>query len=404
MWKRANALKDGGLKLLTPLAVALLPSLLPGQGTEEATDQEQPGVTEASKLEAAPSPELLASLAAELRARYAGPRSQWPPATVDEGVKFEELGTPPPSPSPDGNPTTPPKATLGLSLFFDPRLSGSVQISCATCHSPELGWADGRAFARGNFQKSLKRHTPSLLGVGHASHLFWDGRQTTLEDQAVEVITNPDEMDAEPGEVVSRLAKEKEFYGPLFQKAFGDDNVTFDRIVQALAAFQRSLRIGRSPFDQFLSGKHEALTDAGVRGLHLFRTKGRCLNCHHGPMLQSDTFHNLGLTYYGRKYEDLGRYQVTDNADDVGRFKTPTLRNVARTGPWMHNGLFPSLEGVLRLYNAGMPRPRPKPAQVGDPLFPKTDALLKPLGLTPQELADLKAFLEALNEPQTRVR
>ncbi|WP_218280710.1 cytochrome-c peroxidase [Verrucomicrobium spinosum] len=120
-------------------------------------------------------------------------------------------------------------------------------------------------------------------------------------------------------------------------------------------------------------------------------------------MLQSDTFHNLGLTYYGRKYEDLGRYKVTGKPEDVGRFKTPTLRNVARTGPWMHNGLFPSLDGVLRLYNAGMPRPRPKPGQENDPLFPKTDPLLKPLKMDAGELADLKAFLEALNEPPVRI-
>ncbi|WP_038171562.1 cytochrome c peroxidase [Verrucomicrobium sp. BvORR106] len=348
-------------------------------------------------------PALLAALTADLRQRYSKSAKEWPTPEIDPGVVYAELSTPTIPAGPPDNPTSPAKATLGLSLFFDPRLSGSQQISCANCHSPELGWADGRSFAAGNFRRTLKRHTPSLLGIGHAATFFWDGRQSTLEDQATEVITNPDEMAGDPSEVVARLQKESEFYAPLFTKAFGDATIDFQRVVQALAAFQRSLKVGRAPFDKFIAGKPGSLSDAAVRGLHLFRTKGRCLNCHQGPMLQSDTFHNLGLTYYGRKYEDLGRYKVTGKPEDVGRFKTPTLRNVARTGPWMHNGLFPSLDGVLRLYNAGMPRPRPKAGQENDPLFPKTDALLKPLKMDAGELADLKAFLEALNEPQVRI-
>lgn len=396
-----------------PLRLSFIWSMLAILGGSMFLHAQDPGSEDGESTEAtdrpatATSPErdpaLLAAFTADLRQRYSHPSSEWPAPDVDPGVMYAELSTPTIPAGPADNPTSPAKATLGLSLFFDPRLSGSQQISCASCHSPELGWADGRSFAAGNFRRTLKRHTPSLLGIGHAATYFWDGRQSSLEDQATEVITNPDEMAGDPTEVVARLQKEAGFYAPLFTKAFGDADINFQRVVQALATFQRSLKVGRSPFDKFIAGKPESLSDAAVRGLHLFRTKGRCLNCHQGPMLQSDTFHNLGLTYYGRKYEDLGRYKVTGKPEDVGRFKTPTLRNVARTGPWMHNGLFPSLDGVLRLYNAGMPRPRPKPGQENDPLFPKTDPLLKPLKMDAGELADLKAFLEALNEPPVRI-
>ncbi len=402
MWRHASLFRPSlVLSMLTLLSGSMLlhaqdPAAEEGESAEAADRSATAALPERD-------PALLAALTADLRQRYSKSAKEWPTPEIDPGVVYAELSTPTIPAGPPDNPTSPAKATLGLSLFFDPRLSGSQQISCANCHSPELGWADGRSFAAGNFRRTLKRHTPSLLGIGHAATFFWDGRQSTLEDQATEVITNPDEMAGDPSEVVARLQKESEFYAPLFTKAFGDATIDFQRVVQALAAFQRSLKVGRAPFDKFIAGKPGSLSDAAVRGLHLFRTKGRCLNCHQGPMLQSDTFHNLGLTYYGRKYEDLGRYKVTGKPEDVGRFKTPTLRNVARTGPWMHNGLFPSLDGVLRLYNAGMPRPRPKAGQENDPLFPKTDALLKPLKMDAGELADLKAFLEALNEPQVRI-
>jgi len=140
-----------------------------------------------------------------------------------------------------------------------------------------------------------------------------------------------------------------------------------------------------------------------VRGLHLFRTTARCLNCHNGPMLTDGQFHNEGLTYYGRKLEDLGRYAVTKNPEDVGKFKTPSLRNIARTAPYMHNGLF-DLEGVLNMYNAGMATVRRRADQKDDPLFPTKSKLLQPLGLNQTEKADLKAFLEALTETRIRIR
>ena len=338
-----------------------------------------------------------------LRTEYVKPPAEWPKPTLDEGVAHRELGTPGPVPFAEGMEPTKEKKELGLSLFFDPRLSGSQQISCSRCHDPEKGWSDGRSLATGVFMGQLPRNTPGLHGVGHAKSLFWDGRAPTLEAQAVEVITNPKEMAGDPKVIVERLNKEKEFYGPKFEAAFGDADITFDRIVQALAAFQRGLPVGRSAFDRFLAGKHDALSDSALIGLHLFRTQARCINCHNGPNFTDDQFHNAGLTYYGRRFEDHGLYSITKKPEDMGKFRTPTLRNVAKTGPWMHNGFFPSMRGVLNLYNAGMPRPKRKEHQKEDPLFPETSPLLKPLDLTVEQRADLEAFLMTLDEPQMRV-
>lgn len=338
-----------------------------------------------------------------LRAEYSKPPAGWPRPALDDGVAHRELGTPGPVPFPEGMEPTREKQDLGLSLFFDPRLSGSQQISCARCHDPEKGWADGRSLANGVFMSPLARNTPGLHGIGHAASMFWDGRAPTLEAQAVAVITNPKEMDGKPDEIVRRLQAEKDFYPPKFKAAFGDDAITFERVAQALAAFERGLGVGRSDFDKFLGGKKDALSDDALVGLHLFRTQARCLNCHNGPMFTDHQFHNAGLTYYGRRFEDRGRYEVTRKPEDVGRFRTPSLRNIGKTGPWMHNGFFPSMRGVLNLYNAGMPRAKRKDHQMDDPLFPETSPLLKPLKLTPQQLTDLEAFLMSLNEPGMRV-
>ncbi|MOA19415.1 Methylamine utilization protein MauG precursor [compost metagenome] len=137
--------------------------------------------------------------------------------------------------------------------------------------------------------------------------------------------------------------------------------------------------------------------------MHLFRTKARCVNCHNGPLFTDNQFHNLGLTYYGREYEDLGRYEVTKLPEDVGKFKTPSLRDVMRTRPWFHNGLFDDMDGVLNMYNNGMPQPKPKPEQENDPLFPKTSPHIKKLGLTKEERDAVVAFLDAISSSPFRI-
>lgn len=340
---------------------------------------------------------------AGLREAYAKPSAEWPKPELDEGRPFRELaGMPEPPKINTIDPVTRDKARLGLSLFYDVRLSKSMSMACVSCHEPQLGWSNGITFSTGVNRKVIQRHPPTLVGVAEHPALFWDGRASSLEAQAKAVILNPDEMDGEPREIVQRLEAEKEFYPPMFKKAFGDEEITFPRVTQAIAEFERSIKAGRSKFDLFMRGKAE-LTDTELAGMHLFRTKGRCINCHMGPMLTDDEFHNLGLTYYGRKLQDRGLYERTHLAEDVGKFRTPTLRNVDRTAPYMHNGVFPNLEGVLRLYNAGMARPKPKGDQASDPLFPKTSDLLKPLKMSAQDLADVRAFLTTLNEPAIRV-
>lgn len=215
------------------------------------------------------------------------------------------------------------------------------------------------------------------------------------------VIENPDEMHS--GEdAIGRLSAIPE-YREAFTAAFGSEDITMQRAARALATYQRTLVGGRSRFDAFLRGDPDAISDDAIAGLDLFRNRAGCMNCHHGPNLADGALHDLGLSYYGRKYEDLGRYEVTKEPADVGRFRTPSLRNIAATAPYMHNGLF-DLEGVLRMYNAGMATLRRKPEQANDPLFPTKDPLLKPLKLSERELADLLAFLQTLSEPRLRVR
>jgi cytochrome c peroxidase len=241
------------------------------------------------------------------------------------------------------------------------------------------------------------------MGAAFQKFQFWDGRASSLEDQALTPIDAPNEMHGDDAVIVERIAAQPEYVRE-FNQCFGEDKVTMDRIAQAIATFERTIVPGRSRFDVFLSGKNpNALSDEAVRGLNLFRTTARCINCHNGPNFTDGKFHNIGLTYYGRKYQDLGRYNVTKDPSDVGRFKTPSLRNVARTGPYMHNGFF-ELEGVINLYNAGGPSPLRTAAQQNDPLFPQKDPLMQRLGLNQHDKEDLLAFLESLSEPKLRVR
>lgn len=193
-------------------------------------------------------------------------------------------------------------------------------------------------------------------------------------------------------------------YRQMFHEAFKDDEFSMPEVLHALSAFQRTLQSRRSRFDEFLDGKHSALTDQEIRGMHLFRTKARCMNCHHGEFLTDEKFHNIGLTYYKRKFQDLGRHEVTKNPEDVGKFRTPSLRDVMNTAPYMHNGLFPNIIGVINLYNSGMHMIDPSPEQkAADPLYPVTDPLLQKLNLTKDEIQDIAVFLEAVTATTYRM-
>jgi len=331
-----------------------------------------------------------------LRKVYARNPTEWPKATIDSGVTFAELDVLPPSPVDTKDPQTRNRVALGRILFFDPRLSESNQISCSSCHAPDLNYTDGKEVSVGHDHANTSRNAPSLENVWFFKRLFWDGRAESLEAQAEGPVASVTEMHQDMKQLPKKLKKIKGYH-PLFVAAFGDDKIDTKRIFESLAVFQRTIVSRKTPFDRFLEGNKKALTDQQVLGLHLFRTKARCMNCHNGPLFTDNEFHNAGLTYYGRKYEDLGRYNVTKKIEDVGKFKTPGLRDVMRTAPWFHNGLFGNMEGVMNMYNAGMPEQKRKPEQLNDPRYPVKDKLLVGLQLTKDERGALIAFLESIS-------
>lgn len=320
----------------------------------------------------------------ELRDLYSsGDVSKWPAPHLFAEAKdgFQDIGPLTAMEYPADNPYTEDKMELGKTLFFDPRLSKSGQISCANCHSPEIGWADGSRVSFGHDRQMGTRNAPTLLNIGYAKTFFWDGRAATLEEQVTSPIENPVEMNLHM-DLATKNIKKIKGYKPLFAKAFGTDEVTRDKIAKAIATFERSLISPPSKFDKFVMGQKNILSDAEVKGLHLFRTKANCINCHNSAYFSDQKFHNLGLTYYGRKYEDLGRYIVTKNNEDVGKFKTPTLREVSENKPYMHNGLFPELANIVMMYNGGMGVEKPKGDQINDPKFPKKSAMIEKLNLS----------------------
>ncbi|QEH40850.1 cytochrome-c peroxidase [Chitinophaga sp. XS-30] len=337
-----------------------------------------------------------------LRALYERPISEWPRPVIDSGVQWEELVPL----LPDTSLVTQlndPQVNLGRMLFFDPRLSGSKQISCSSCHDPDLAWGDGRRVSLGHDHLQGSRNTPSLLNVAIHKQFFWDGRAASLEAQALNPIGTHHEMNMDPGVLPEKL-REIAGYRQLFNAAYGNDSISVDRILGALAAFESTIRSRTSRFDHFINGNYKRLSDEEIHGLHLFRTKARCMNCHNGQFMTDNQFHNIGLTYYKRKYEDLGRYNVTGDPADVGRFRTPSLRDVMLTRPWMHNGLFDNIDGLINIYNSGMQMMKPKPGQENDPLFPRTDPLMQPLNLSAEEKKALVAFLHAITGVPYKMR
>lgn len=339
-----------------------------------------------------------------LRTRYSKPVSEWPRPAIDSGIRYEEMqALPKENAWSDG--LKDPEVQLGKLLFFDPRLSRSSQISCSSCHEPDLAWTDGRRVSLGNDHLQGTRNTPTLLNVFiYGRSYFWDGRASSLGNQIFGPLSAHHEMDMDTALLPEKLQAIKG-YDSLFRAVY-KDKVRLQHISNALAAFEKTIRSRKSRFDLFLQGRDSAFTDQEIKGLHVFRTKARCMNCHYGTYLTDKQFHNIGLTYYKRKYEDLGRYEITKDTADVGKFRTPSLRDIAYTGPYMHNGLFPDLEGVINLYNSGM-QLQPRPALKDDPMFPRTDKIMKPLRLTVEEREALVAFLHAasarpvhVNRPQ----
>ncbi|CAA9198726.1 cytochrome-c peroxidase [Flavobacterium collinsii] len=333
---------------------------------------------------------------------YSKPIHQWPKPTVDKDVLWQEFESLAIDTSYYDR-LEDPKVILGQLLFFDPKLSGSNQVSCSSCHDPELAWGDAREKSLGHDHLQGKRNTPSLYNIGTRKSFFWDGRAATLEEQAQGPITAHHEMNMEAKSLAKKLKKIKA-YPVLFQNAFGNSEVTYEKILQSLAVFQKTILSKRSRFDAFIDGDYTQLSDQEIYGLHLFRTKARCMNCHSGKYLTDESFHNIGLTYYKREYEDLGLYNVTKKAEDVGKFRTPSLRDVTFTGPWMHNGLFDNITGIVNMYNSGMHMIDPDESEkAADPLFPKTDTLMQPLHLNDEEIVALVSFIKTLSGRQYKM-
>jgi cytochrome c peroxidase len=332
--------------------------------------------------------------------------SKWPKPHLDsliDKATFKDIGVLPDVEYPANNPYSNEKKQLGKTLFFDPRLSKSGQIACASCHNPELGWTDNSTRSFGHDRQTGSRNSMTILNVAYAKELFWDGRASSLEDQARFPIPDELEMNMDLEYAVENL-KNIEGYKTLFKKAFGNQEITLQKIQYAIATFERTVKSPLTKFDKFITGKSDKFTDQEVLGLHIFRTKARCINCHNTGYFSDNQFHNDGQTLFGAKDEDFGRYNVTGKIEDIGKFRTPTIREVANTKPWMHHGHFPSLLDVVEFYNLGNPSPiQNKYMGVGrDSLIPKTSPLLKKLNLNKEEIDAVLAFINTLSTPTRR--
>ena len=290
--------------------------------------------------------------------------------------------------TPDG------KAALGKRLFFDTLLSGDRTISCASCHRPEFAFSDTSATSVGVGGARGSRNTPSAMNVRLQRVFFWDGRAGSLEEQALAPIENKVEMNLPLAEALDRLRKD-DAYRAAFQEVFGSEP-TRETLAQALAAFERTLETSNSPFDKWrFWGDSTAVSASAKRGFALFNTKGNCSQCHFGADFTSNELRNIGL-FDGKKLADSGRASVTGKKEDLGKFKIGSLRNIAVTAPYMHNGMFKTLAEVIDFYD------NPKKFV---PTAQNVDTLLqKPLGLTKREKKDLVAFLESLTDSQFLVK
>jgi len=268
---------------------------------------------------------------------------------------------------------------LGKALFFDARLSGSGKLSCASCHQPELNWTDGKEKSVGHEGAVNKRNSPTIQNSWYYHRLFWDGRSKDLQDQAFAPINSETEMHSEMPDVMRKL-RAVPGYKKMFEEAFGDGHIDPDRVTEAIAVFEKSVTGRKSRFDEFLEGDKRALSKSALKGLHIFRTRAGCMNCHHGPLFADNQFHDNGFSR-----GDEGLYKVTHREQDRGKMKTPSLRDVMRTGPWMHNGEQHAMDSILAHYN----RFSPVPGVPGS----------RALGLAPKEISALKAFLEAISAP-----
>lgn len=317
---------------------------------------------------------------------------------------------PPLGPLPELEKQDPTAVELGKLLFFDNRISGDADIRCAQCHVPEQAWSDGLPLSEGYPGTSYFRNTKTILNAAHADYFYWDGRLDgeDLPTQARDSITDS-HFHAADGRIMAQRLKQVPEYVELFEKAYGGEP-SFGRMINALAAFERTLVSRNVPFDRYMRGDRSALSASARRGLDLFQGKAGCIRCHNGPYFSDGKPHNiaapenpdvfqdpmrhitfrstlasLGTPNYFNLRRDPGYFAVSNDPKDMGSFITPTLREVSRTAPYMHSGMLPTLASVVEFYDGG------------GGTDPNKTPLLKPLGLSGQEKSDLVALLESLN-------
>lgn len=302
-------------------------------------------------------------------------------ATINEAKKkFQPL---PPLPVPADNKMTSDKVSLGQTLFNDPRLSGNNTVSCLSCHNPQLGFSNGTAVSPGIHQRVGTRNSLSVMNAGFYTSFFWDGRAKTLEEQALGPIQNPVEMDQNLDALIIKL-NGIDRYEEGFKKVF-NQKVTKDNLAKALAAYERTIVMDKTPFDNYLAGNDKAISDEAKQGMVLFAGKAGCIQCHGGATLSDNQFHNIGM-----EGNDPGRYNVTKKEEDWGKFRTSQLRGLMYTGPFMHNGKMNTLSEVVSYYNRGGDNGKNK------------DEKIKPLNLSASEQKALVSFLQSLSTPTNK--
>ena len=334
----------------------------------------------------------------------------------------------PPLPVPANNPITPEKVKLGDKLFHDKRFSNTGEVSCATCHDREKGFADGLPVSEGINKLKGTRNAPTVINAAYLHTQFWDGREPTLEAQSAGPFINPVEMALPNHEPILKIVRTDPEYVDLFKKAFAKtgNQITMKEVEQAIASFERTLIAGNSPFDRyFYGGDKNAMSPAAIRGLDVFINQGRCVSCHVIEQTQAlftdNRFHMIGASAQqmpkdldelaaavedvkkkgtdiavlsNEKTSSLGRFAVTRDLTDIGAFKTSTLRNIALTAPYLHDGSLKTLEEVVQFYNNG------GRVKETDPVPELLSGGIRPLNLSKQQETDLVEFLKALTSPE----
>ena len=337
----------------------------------------------------------------------------------------------PPVPVPENNPQTPEKIALGDKLFHDQRFSSTGDVSCATCHDAQKAFTDSPLKVSEGIEKLTgTRNAPTVINSAYYTTLFWDGRSPDLEDQSIHPFVNPVEMGLANHEPILEIVRNDPEYAPAFQQVFGKsgEQITLTEVIQAIAAFERTIVAGDTPFDRwYFAGDGRGMSDAAKRGFEVFIGQGRCVSCHVIEQTQAlftdNRFHNIGVginniqqevpelagaflkakaegmdvdiaVLTDSKTSELGRFAISEQFDDMGAFKTSTLRNIALTAPYMHDGSLATLRDVVVHYNNG------GFSKEGEQVNAFLSGGIRPLNLSEQQIDDLVAFMEALTSPQ----